>query len=340
MKQKLQYLIFRSHFLMIFLWLVSMILLTFVSVILMIQSGVSIWIGVVFPVVATSVGLYVIYAWYWKPLQETRKILKLFAEGYFTKDVFELKNPLCPEMEDAVNKCRDIMSGREWIKYAQKQSEYLALQNQINPHFLYNTLEGIRGEALMAGMDSIAEMTEALATFFQYTISQMDHLVTLEDELANVENYFIIQQFRFGDRLHLKIELNEYDEDNDVMRYRLPKLTLQPLVENAIFHGIERKIGAGTVTIRIQPDMSHLNITISDDGVGIEEEALQRMNEKFHKLTFEEEKETYQGSGSGIAINNVNNRIKLLFGEEYGIHIYSLLGTGTDVEITLPLREE
>lgn len=341
MKKRIRYLVFRSNFLLLLLWLLSMAILVTFSLIMMLMFQVNIWIGAVLPLAGIGIGMYGIYVWYWRPLQETRKVLKLFAEGYFTNEVFDLKHPLCPEMEDAVNKCKDIMKGREWIKYAQKQSEYLALQNQINPHFLYNTLEGIRGEALMAGMDSIAEMTEALATFFQYTISQMDHLVTLEDELANVENYFIIQQFRFGNRLNLKIELSEYDEDNDVMRYRLPKLTLQPLVENAIFHGIERKIGAGTVTIRIQPDASHLNITVSDDGVGIDGETLQRMNEKFHKMSFEDEKETYQyqGSGSGIAINNVNNRIKLLFGEEYGIHIYSLVGTGTDVEITLPLME-
>lgn len=340
MWRKTKYLIFRFHFISVLIWVFSIAVMSVLSVVLLNETGISVWLAVVFPVVLTVSGIFIVYIWYWKPLQETRKVLKLFSEGYFPQDVFELKHPLCPEMEEVMDKCKDIINGREWIKHAQKQSEYLALQNQINPHFLYNTLEGIRGEALAAGVDSIAEMTEALATFFRYTISQMDQLVTLEDELENVENYFIIQQFRFGDRLHLKIEVTDYDEDNDVMRYKLPKLTLQPLVENAVFHGIERKIGVGTVVIRIQPDLSHLNIIISDDGVGIEETQLQRMNERFHKLDLQEESDDKQENGSGIAINNVNNRIKLLFGEEYGIHIYSLLGTGTDVEITLPLIEE
>lgn len=340
MRRKLRYLIFRFHFIVAVLWVFCVAAMAALSVLLLQKTGISTWLAVCFPAGLTVLGIWIVYIWYWRPLRETRKVLKLFAEGYFTKDVFELKNPLCPEMEAAVNKCRDIINGREWIKHAQKRSEYLALQNQINPHFLYNTLEGIRGEALVAGMDSIAEMTEALALFFRYTISQMDQLVTLEDELENVENYFFIQHFRFGDRLQLKIEVSEYDEDNDVMRYRLPKLTLQPLVENAVFHGIERKIGTGTVVIRIEPDASHLNITVSDDGIGIEEEQLQRMNERFHKLDIREEKAEDSKNKSGIAVNNVNSRIKLLFGEEYGIHIYSLLGHGTDVEITLPLIEE
>ena len=106
------------------------------------------------------------------------------------------------------------------INVSKKQAEYLALQNQINPHFLYNTLEGIRSEALLAGLDSVAEMTEALGTFFRYTISQVEHLVTLEDELANIENYYYIQQFRFGDRLTLSIEY-EHDDDRNQLKLLL-----------------------------------------------------------------------------------------------------------------------
>ena len=224
------------------------------------------------------------------------------------------------------------------LSLSKKQAEYLALQNQINPHFLYNTLEGIRSEALIAGLDSIAEMTEALATFFRYTISHVEHLVTLEDELENIENYYYIQRFRFGDRLKLSI-VYDHDEDItqlDILRNCLPKLTLQPIVENSIYHGLERKIGEGHLTIKISVSDKRLGIRIADDGVGMEDHMVEHINQKLKGLAIEEPYEDKQKKG-GIAILNVNNRIKLLFGDEYGIVVYSHLGSGTDVDISLPL---
>ncbi len=228
------------------------------------------------------------------------------------------------------------------INVSMKEAQYLALQNQINPHFLYNTLEGIRSEALIAGIDSIAEMTEALATFFRYTISHLDRLVTLEEELENVENYFYIQQFRFGEKLHLSMEY-EHDEDisqPEILNFHLPKLTLQPIVENAIFHGIEKNIGIGIIRIRIGVTDRRLFIRVSDNGVGMEEDKLIRLNEKLGRLHLENEKKENGHNRGGIALINVNNRLKLLFGEEYGLYVYSNVGAGTDVEISLPLVRE
>ena len=227
------------------------------------------------------------------------------------------------------------------INVSKKQAEYLALQNQINPHFLYNTLEGIRSEALLAGLDSVAEMTEALGTFFRYTISQVEHLVTLEDELANIENYYYIQQFRFGDRLALSIEYEHDEERNQLklLQYRLPKLTLQPIIENSIYHGLERKIGRGNLVIRIGASDERLRIRVSDDGMGMDEETLKRLNEKLRCLTLDHVSED-TGKRGGIALVNVNNRIKLLFGEEFGITFYSRKGAGTDALLVLPLVEK
>ena len=206
-----------------------------------------------------------------RPYQETKKIYEQFSRGYVLNDLFHMRHPLTPESEQAVLRLNEMIDKNNLISVSKKQAEYLALQNQINPHFLYNTLEGIRSEALIGGLDSVAEMTEALATFFRYTISQVEHLVTLEDELANVENYYYIQQFRFGDKLALSIEY-EHDDDlshPDILRYRLPKLTLQPIVENSIYHGIERKVGRGCLTIRIGVSDQRMRIRISDDGLGM-----------------------------------------------------------------------
>ncbi len=273
-----------------------------------------------------------------RPYQETKKIYEQFSRGYVLNDLFHMRHPLTPESEQAVLRLNEMIDKNNLISVSKKQAEYLALQNQINPHFLYNTLEGIRSEALISGLDSVAEMTEALATFFRYTISQVEHLVTLEDELANVENYYYIQQFRFGDKLALSIEY-EHDDDldhPDILRYRLPKLTLQPIVENSIYHGIERKIGQGSLTIRVGVSDQRMRIRISDDGLGMPEEKVKQLNEKLRRLTLDDVSRDTNQKG-GIAVVNVNNRLKLLFGEEYGIIFYSREGVGTDALITLPL---
>lgn len=284
----------------------------------------------------------VIYHLVFKPYRETKKIYEQFVMGYVLNDLFKARYPLTPESQQAVQKLNEMIDRNNLISISKKQAEYLALQNQINPHFLYNTLEGIRSEALVAGLDNIAEMTEALATFFRYTISQVEHLVTLEDELANIENYYYIQQYRFGDKLTLSIEYERDDDDFselEVLRYRLPKLTLQPIVENSIYHGIERKIGRGHLIIRIGVSNERMRIRISDDGLGMSEEKLKQLNEKLRRLSVDDVEEQ-NGQKGGIAVVNVNNRIKLLFGEEYGINVYSREGVGTDVLINLPLVQD
>ncbi|MDF2985227.1 MAG: signal transduction histidine kinase, LytS [Eubacterium sp.] len=271
--------------------------------------------------------------------RQMEKLFQLYTEGYFVDDFFEQDIKISKTVSKVLELLSDRLDKSALLNVSKKQAQYLALQNQINPHFLYNTLEGIRSEALCAGMDGVASMTEALATFFRYTISNVDHLVTLEDELSNIENYYIIQQFRFGDKLSLSIEYDEEDDDLSILNLKLPKLILQPIVENSIYHGIERKIGKGNLRIRIDYTADRLIIRISDDGMGMEKEALDKLNNKL--LTYSlEDMESKKEKKGGIAIINVNNRIKLIFGEKYGIYIYSTQNVGTDVEITLPIVKE
>ena len=214
-----------------------------------------------------------------------------------------------------------------------RQAQYLALQNQINPHFLYNTLESIRSEALLAGLSSVAGMTEALARFFRYTISKVENLVTVEEELQNCETYFHIQQYRFGDRLHLDIHCDEEDRE-ELYRCCLPKLTLQPILENSIIHGTELKIGEGHLTIELRKTGNRLLLQVSDDGVGMDEETLTKVNSRFGRGLSAQMNEAKR---TGLALVNVDNRIRLLFGEEYGLHVFSMPGMGTTVEILLPI---
>lgn len=284
------------------------------------------------------VGAYLFFCLILKPYLELRKLYRLMANGYFSESLADFPVQIDREIEQAEKEIMSSFDKNQILSLSKKQAEYLALQNQINPHFLYNTLEGIRSEAIIAGMDSVAEMTEALATFFRYTISRVDHLVTLEDELANIENYYVIQQYRFGERLSLSIEYEE-DSEMEALSCRIPKLTLQPIVENSIYHGLEEKVGKGSLKIRITRMQDHLLITISDDGVGMEEEKVEELNRRMSRAPMEDVQVKHEKQG-GIAMVNVNNRIKLLFGEEYGLYFYSTKGIGTDVEITLPVLLE
>ena len=217
---------------------------------------------------------------------------------------------------------------------SKREAQILALQNQINPHFLYNPLETIRSEAIMNGAVNAGTMAEALATFFRYTISNLDYLVQIEDELENIQNYFTIQHYRFGNKIGIQITYDE--EDKNILRLYIPKLIMQPVVENAIYHGIEQKLGAGQVTISISYTKQNLDIMISDDGIGIKDTELSEIN---NRLWTDSENYGYEKSekSGGIAIRNVNQRIKLLFGEEYGIWLNSIYGIGTDVHIKLPV---
>ena len=275
--------------------------------------------------------------WFWvvHPYREHEKVEKRFLAGYmFSREDLE-RAVLTPTMREQMEMLERMLHSPQLMDLNKRQAQYLALQNQINPHFLYNTLESIRGEALIAGLDSVADMTESLAKFFRYTITKVENLVSVEEELDNCETYFGIQKYRFGDRLQLHIEYDP-DEWEEIMNCRIPKLTLQPILENSIIHGTELKISEGNLWIRFRRTENRLIITISDDGVGMDEETLASLNAKLNRGVdaITQQPEEKQG---GIALANVNNRIHLIFGDEYGMHVYSMADSGTDVEISIPV---
>lgn len=270
-----------------------------------------------------------------RPLKALDRLYLRFNRGYDPEAIFDRPVYYTQAEREALEKIRKRLDNHEVNRLSNRQAQYLALQNQINPHFLYNTLEAIRGDALSAGMRNIADITEALATFFRYTISNMDNLVTLEEELANAENYFAIQNYRFGDRIAMRVEMAPGSEA--ARDFLVPKLTLQPIIENAIIHGLENKVGAGQVTVRIAVDGPRLSIEVADDGVGMPEEKVDDINRRlaFPELVTCNEEKSRAGH---IALVNVNNRIKLLFGEPYGLRISSVEGIGCRVDIALPVR--
>ncbi|MDD3368947.1 MAG: histidine kinase [Lachnospiraceae bacterium] len=322
----------------VLLFTVCMFILVFLQIIygftLSLQEKTAIWPFVVWTLIAVSLEILFVSKIY-QPYRISERMLKRFLAGYSMVDYNELGLPvLTPNTMDELHKLDKLFRSPQMFDMNKRQAQYLALQNQINPHFLYNTLESIRSEALIAGLDSVADMTEALATFFRYTISKVENLVSVEEEVENCKTYFRIQQYRFGSRLQLHFEYNE-EEWEDILHCRIPKLTLQPILENSIIHGTELKIGTGNLRIQFERSEKRLMIRISDDGVGMDENTLWKLNKRLRKNGASVPYQQSEEKG-GIALANVNNRIQLIFGEEYGMHVYSVQGEGTDVEIVLP----
>ncbi|MCD8083047.1 MAG: histidine kinase [Clostridiales bacterium] len=218
-----------------------------------------------------------------------------------------------------------------------KQTELTALQSQINPHFLYNTLDTIRGQAMLDDNVEVAGMIETLAAFFRYSISRKGTMVTLRDELNNINNYMRIQQYRFNDRFSLEILIEE--EDLAAYDFYVPRLILQPIVENAINHGLEDRMEGGSIIIEVTV-ADDLIITVSDNGKGMTLTELDELNGRIHSrdMRFVDERHSeIQSRNTGIALPNISRRIKLLYGDQYGLNIYSSIGCGTDVEIMMPV---
>lgn len=219
----------------------------------------------------------------------------------------------------------------EQLRLALRNAEYSSLQSQINPHFLYNTLDSIRAKALIENQTEIADMAEHLAVFFRYCISNREHLVRLREELDHIHDYYLIQKFRFGDRFELEVHL----EDERLMDYYIPKMTLQPIVENALHHGIEKGTRKGLVSIRVIEVSDMLEITVSDNGAGMDPLQVKEMNEKMDGAALQREKKR-----NGIAVSNIAARIRLTFGSDYGIRYRSVQNVGTDAVVTLPAVDD
>ena len=312
---------------------ILMVVLLVLIVITRVHPGIFYPLLIAAVVLSSGFGIY----WYYRVIQRLKALdrsYQSFGGGKVAYDVFAADVEISRAHDQMMQTFHNMLEQKELVELHRSQAEYLALQNQINPHFLYNTLEGIRSEALIGGLPHVGEMAEVLARFFRYTISNVRVAVTVADEIENVRHYYQIQKFRFGDKIHLRI-LFEEGEEEVIRKCRIPKLVLQPVVENAIRHGIEPMVEEGTVTIRFQILTERLLIVVSDNGVGMDEQSLLRLNKRLRSIQVEDEPST---DGHGVAMVNVNNRIKLLYGHDYGVLFYSTINLGTDVLISLPLE--
>lgn len=214
----------------------------------------------------------------------------------------------------------------ERLRVQQKDAEFKMLASQINPHFLYNTLETIRMKARKSKQYDIEEIVKLLAKIMRSTLQAGASEVTIREEAELVEHYLKIQQYRFGERIRYQIVMEEGTEQ----LYILP-LIMQPIVENSIIHGLESKEGAGTIRIHICSRPENVVITISDDGLGMSGEKLDEMRRKLN---------SYSEKGKHIGVSNVHQRVKLKYGDGYGVKIDSVEGSFTKVEIWLPEAEK
>lgn len=292
---------------------------------------------VIAALICIAVGVFMLFKLVFLPIRDVEEI---FAKKYHSLDDFylEIINRK-PVKTDMLRTTLLAFCEQVYENYASnlhtKQAELSALQSQINPHFLYNTLDSIRGQALHEGAVDIAEMAEALSGFFRYSISNQSTIVSLAEELENVKTYFKIQQFRFNNRFHLYIHPTQQDNLEQCL---LPKLSIQPVVENAILHGIEGKLGEGSIEIEVEGTERTVSISISDNGVGMSAEQLRNLQDSLRQVHTEILHVHKNGSSTGIALSNVADRIRLLYGEQYGMQITSTPEVGTTVTFTLPRR--
>lgn len=203
------------------------------------------------------------------------------------------------------------------------EAEIRALHSQINPHFLYNTLGSVKWIASMQKADKIVEMTEALISMLRYAARYDGALVTIREELNNISNYITIQNVRYYDCIHISFEV-----EDALLDYQVPKMILQPIIENAIFHGFAELEDEGHIIIRIYPKVADLVIEVQDNGGGMDEETVRELEAGWEKEA--------EGGEKGIGLFNVQRRIKLHFGESYGLEVKSRLNEGTKFTFLLP----
>ncbi len=206
-----------------------------------------------------------------------------------------------------------------------REAELEILQMQINPHFLYNTLDTIIWLAEAGDKNAVVEMVQTLSDFFRASLNSGKDIVSIESEIRHVSSYLQIQQVRYQDILEYEISINE-----EIMHCQIPKITLQPLVENALYHGIKYKRGKGKIVVSGYIQDNACVLTVRDDGVGMTRERLLQVQ---GGLTTK-----IENSNDFYGLYNVNERIRLKFGEKYGLRIDSVLQEGTVVEVWLPVE--
>lgn len=265
------------------------------------------------------------------PIRELEKSVKELEEGNLDADIYmggsyEVQH-LGKSVQDMKFRIKGLMQDIVNEHEEKRKSEFDSLQAQINPHFLYNTLDIIVWQIENEKQSEAVHTVTALARFFRLSLGKGKNIVTVKDEIDHVRNYLMIQHMRFKNKFDY-----EFDVAEDVLELPSLKLMLQPLVENAIYHGMEFMDGDGLIVVKAWREENELYLSVADNGLGMTEDKVLMI--LMGKST------SGNGRGSGIGVKNVNERIKLYFGEAYGLTIDSEPDEGTTVIIHLPAKDE
>lgn len=264
------------------------------------------------------------------PIQKLRDSMKKVQEGDFSVSdvVVDSKNEigsLTKSFDVMTHRIHELMEQNVYEQEEKRKSELKALQSQINPHFLYNTLDSIIWMAEGKKNEEVVLMTASLARLLRQSISNEDEVVPIANEVEYARGYLTIQKMRYKDKLEFQIEV-----DSSILYIPLIKLVLQPIIENAIYHGLKYKESKGLLIVKGFMKDGNAVLQVIDDGVGMDEETLAHIYDK-HKVNYH---------SNGVGVYNVQKRLKLYYGEDYGITYTSELGKGTTATITIPGRQE
>lgn len=265
------------------------------------------------------------------PIRELEKSVKALEEGNLDADIYmggsyEVQH-LGKSVQDMKFRIKGLMQDIVNEHEEKRKSEFDSLQAQINPHFLYNTLDIIVWQIENEKQSEAVHTVTALARFFRLSLGKGKNIVTVKDEIEHVKNYLMIQHMRFKNKFDY-----EFDIAEDVLELPSLKLMLQPLVENAIYHGMEFMDGDGMIMVKAWRKEDELYLSVADNGLGMTEDKVE--------MILTGKSTSGNGRGSGIGVKNVNERIKLYFGEAYGLTIDSEPDEGTTVIIHLPAKDE
>lgn len=286
---------------------------------------ITIYIFMFFVLVALTASLLLSVS-FTKPIVELNKKIKKVEKGDLSVAISIDRDDELGELSASFNKMvvqlKNLFDEKVENQKKKSDMEFQVLQAQINPHFLYNTLNSIKWLAVIQNIENISEMTSAIINLLKYNISTKSILVTLEDEVESIKNYANIQKYRYGSNFNI-----EYNLDQNTLNLKILKFILQPLVENSIFHGFKNYKYGGEIKIRSEIIDEFLVIIVQDNGSGI------------NHVKFESGENDTGKMYSGIGLNNVDDRIRLYFGSEYGISIKSEVNFGTCITIKLPIIE-
>jgi two-component system, sensor histidine kinase YesM len=268
-----------------------------------------------------------------RPISTLKHLMKRVESGKFDVSIPVKRTDEIGELSlsfnNMITRINNLIQTVYETRILKREAELNALQTQINPHFLYNTLQIIDIIAEDEGIDVICSVCRSLSRIFRYSISRGKETVPLSYELEHIKDYIYIHKLRFSDKFDVI-----YDIDNDIGNKQIIKLVLQPLVENAIFHGVENKKGKSTLTISAKMINENIELSVEDTGVGMDDYQLEKLRKTLNEEIIHAD--TGGLSKRSIGIKNVHARIRLYFGDAYGVTVESKPNIGTKIMVTIP----